>query len=200
MTQWENLPEPVPERQPATVTPSWSGFSADPRQPENQPLRASDADRDFTTRLLDQARAEGRLDAAERDARASQALASRTLGELGPLVSDLMVPAASAPPAGAAAGRPGQASAMVRGWLGLAILLNGIWLITVVATGHFIYYWPIWPMLGTAIPLFFAFTAGGNQGGQAGHRAGRTRNRDERRALRDERRGELPPPPESDLR
>lgn len=204
MTQWENLPEPVPERPVGRVIPSWSGFSADPRQPENQQLRASDADRGFATRLLDQARAEGRLDADERDTRASQAQASRTLGELAPLVSDLMVApsaaAAAAAPFAPPAGRPGLPAGFLRGWVGLAVLFNAIWLITVVTTGHLLYYWPIWPMLGTAVPVFMAFAFGGGQGSQAGYHAGRGRARDERRTLRAERRGELPAPPEEDLR
>jgi hypothetical protein len=210
MTQWENLPEPTPERQVARVTPSWSGFSADPRQPGNQPLRASDADRDFATRLLEQARIEGRLDATEYGARASQALASRTLGELGPLVSDLMV----GQPAPFASPRQGPPPGFLRGWVGLAVLFNVIWLITVVTTGHFLYYWPIWPMLGTGVPVFMALMFGGSRnpdwaGQRAEYRAARHQARAERHALRHQgralQRGQVPPqlpppPPEQDLR
>ena len=36
------------------------------------------------------------------------------------------------------------------GWLGLAVLFNVIWLFS---SGIGSYYWPIWPMLGTAVPL-----------------------------------------------
>ena len=35
-------------------------------------------------------------------------------------------------------------------WLGLALLFNVIWL---YSSGLDSYYWPIWPMLGTAIPV-----------------------------------------------
>jgi hypothetical protein len=151
MTQWENLPEPRPDRPVQPVTPSWSAFTADPRVPANQHLRASDADRDVATRLVQQARAEGRLDAAEHDERALQAASARTLGELEPVVSDLMV--ASAAP-GPPAGRPrAQVARVVTGWVGLAVLFNAIWLMTVLTTGHLLYYWPMWPMLGTGIPV-----------------------------------------------
>jgi hypothetical protein len=35
-------------------------------------------------------------------------------------------------------------------WLGLALLFNVIWLFS---SGLGSYYWPVWPMLGTAIPV-----------------------------------------------
>jgi hypothetical protein len=113
MTQWENLPEPRPERPVGPVAPSWSGFTADPRVAANQHLRASDADRDFATRLIQQARVEGRLDAAEHDERTLQAANARTLGELAPVVSDLMV--ANAAPGLVTDRAPAQAARVVLG-------------------------------------------------------------------------------------
>lgn len=222
MSQWENLPQPLPERPVAPVSASWAGFSADPRVPANQPLRASDADRDFASLLLSQARAEGRLDQAEHDARALAVSRSRTLGELAPQVADVMVAHAAAAPSG-----PGQnrfLRAGVAGWAGLALMFNAIWLMTVLTTGQLLYYWPMWPMLGTGIPVVIALLYGGSgteDAGRAARRAEYRAARDGHRALRDERkagrdqrradryearaalrRGETPPelPPGPDLR
>lgn len=213
MSQWENLPQPLPERSGGPVVPAWSGFTADPRQPANQVLRASDADRDFAARLIDQARLEGRLDAAEQAGRASQALQARTLGDLAPLVSDLMV-ANAAPAAATPQVRQGVRTA-VMGWAGLALLFNAIWLMTVLTTGHLLYYWPMWPMFGTGIPVLMALAFGASRNAEwdaqrSAYRNARHQYRDERHALRHQRRAlrhgvvppqlPPPPPPEQDLR
>jgi hypothetical protein len=68
----------------------WASFQHDPRDPAVAPLRASDADRDVIHRLLADAFADGRLDREEYDERSSSVLSARTLGELPPLVSDLV--------------------------------------------------------------------------------------------------------------
>jgi len=68
----------------------WASFQHDPRDPAVAPLRASDADRDVVHRLLADAFADGRLDRDEYDERSATVLAARTLGELPPLVSDLV--------------------------------------------------------------------------------------------------------------
>ncbi|SDN30471.1 DUF1707 SHOCT-like domain-containing protein [Actinacidiphila guanduensis] len=52
-------------------------------------LRASDADRDRVADILREALAEGRLDSAEHAERLDRLYASKTLGELEPLVRDL---------------------------------------------------------------------------------------------------------------
>lgn len=161
--QWENLPEPLPERPLTPLTASWQGFTADPRTPANQQLRASDADRDYATRLIEQARLDGRLTPAEQAERAAVAGRSRTLGELAPLVGDLMP---ATPPDPATAERARVRSAALRGWLGLAVLLNVIWVLTCLTTGRLLYYWPMWPMAGTAIPLFFTLMATGGWPGR----------------------------------
>lgn len=166
MTQWENLPQPLPERAApvAPVAASWSGFSADPRQPANQGLRASDADRGFAARVVDQAMAEGRLDQGEHAERLLRAAQARTLGELVPLVSDVMVASAARGVGVRARGRLARAG--LNGWLGLALMLNAIWVMTCLTTGQLLYYWPMWPMLGTGIPVLMALFWGGTADGR----------------------------------
>jgi hypothetical protein len=73
----------------------WRSFAHDPRDPAVASLRASDADRDVIFGVLAEAFADGRLDRAEYDERSTAVLGARTLGELPPLVADL-VPAVPA--------------------------------------------------------------------------------------------------------
>ena len=68
----------------------WASFQHDPRDPAVAPLRASDADRDVVHALLTEAFADGRLDREEYDERSTATLQARTLGELPPLVADLV--------------------------------------------------------------------------------------------------------------
>jgi uncharacterized protein DUF1707/cell wall-active antibiotic response 4TMS protein YvqF len=74
------------------------------RGPQDDPglsLRASDADREHVAELLSRAFAEGRLSTEEHSERLEATYASKTVGELRPLVADL--PVAFAPPTTAAA-------------------------------------------------------------------------------------------------
>jgi Domain of unknown function (DUF1707) len=68
----------------------WREFELDPRHPAFAPLRASDRDRDLVSRVLGESYAQGRLDREELDSRATALASARTLGELPPLVSDLV--------------------------------------------------------------------------------------------------------------
>jgi hypothetical protein len=68
----------------------WASFQHDPRDPANAPLRAADVDRGVVQQVLTEAFADGRLDREEYDERAGAALQARTLGELPPLVADLV--------------------------------------------------------------------------------------------------------------
>ena len=68
----------------------WRSFPHDPRDPSSRSLRASDADREVVHGVLADAFADGRLDRAEYDERSSALLSTRTLGELPPLVADLV--------------------------------------------------------------------------------------------------------------
>lgn len=68
----------------------WSSFDLDPRRPDNAPLRAADRDRDLIRTVLAAAYADGRLDREEFDERSEGVTAARTLGDLPPLVADLV--------------------------------------------------------------------------------------------------------------
>ena len=72
----------------------------------------------------------------------------------------------------------------LRSWLGLAALFNVIWLSTWLFAGVTpYYYWPIWPMIGTAIPALITWIGAGAAGRRAAEdpeaaRARRERDRD----------------------
>lgn len=68
----------------------WQRFAHDPRSPEFAGLRAADADRAIVLDGLSEAYAEGRLDADELAERIEATHACRTLGELPPLLADLV--------------------------------------------------------------------------------------------------------------
>jgi hypothetical protein len=125
----------------------WRQFDHDPRNPANRTIRASDRDRAVIETVLADAFAEGRITRAEYDERTDAALASRTLGELVPLVEDL--PVARAPRPGTTdiheqAVRKWQADRReaLLGLIGLSALLWTIWAVTM--WGEF--PWPLFPM------------------------------------------------------
>jgi Domain of unknown function (DUF1707) len=68
----------------------WREFELDPRHPSFAALRASDRDRELVNRVLGESYAQGRLDREELDARSATLASARTLGELPPLVADLV--------------------------------------------------------------------------------------------------------------
>lgn len=75
----------------------WAGFSTDPRGRAGRRLRASDRDRDHAASILANAYAEGRLRTEEHSQRLDAALAAEHLGDLLPIITDLVVPAPAAP-------------------------------------------------------------------------------------------------------
>ncbi len=180
--RWNNLPS-VPSR------PGWDHFSADPRT--NPTLRASDADRGVAASIVAEGYASGRLDADEHAERLDRALTAKQLGDLVPLIEDLPVAIAGPAPAPAAPTyQPrsgfGRLVAMLPSWwIGLAVMFNAIWLMTCLTTGRLLYYWPMWPMFGTAIPVVVAMLSGANHANQgAGPGVARYRRRVERTARR----------------
>ena len=152
MSQWQNPPHP--------------GFSVDPTVAPK--LRPSTSDRDYADTTLRLAHADGRLTETELAERVERADSATSLGELNDLIADVTLPSAvgpdsrllpveSSPPPIVRSLAPERRSApqlvMARSlvsWLGLALLFNVIWLFS---SGLGSYYWPIWPMLGTAIPV-----------------------------------------------
>lgn len=180
--QWQNLPVPPNSGGPSNSGGEvWTAFSADPREAQYQHLRASDADRGNAASLLADAHADGRLDRDEYEQRLSQAMSAKSLGELVPVLDDL-TPQRPSADQGDQACMPGMLTArnarasiagLPRWWLGLAVMFNLIWLLSVLGTGGWIYYWPMWPMLGTAIPVILGWINGGARG----------ERHDERRAL-----------------
>lgn len=138
----------------------WSSFTHDPRPPANAVLRASDADRDVVRQVLVEAYADGRLDRDELDTRSAAAAAARTLGELPPLVSDLVarVPHAYAPtlvPADelqrrAVAKYESERREAFLGFLGPSLICVVIWFVLGMGSGFF---WPAFVIAGTGIHL-----------------------------------------------
>lgn len=125
----------------------WGQFEHDPRSPANGRIRASDRDRAVIETVLAEAFAEGRITRAEYDERTEATLASRTLGELVPLVEDL--PVAHSPRASSRS-HQNQALRMwesdrreaLIGLIGLSALVWTIWALT--TPGGF--PWPLFPM------------------------------------------------------
>lgn len=127
-------------------TEVWSQFEHDPRAPANRNVRASDRDRALIETVLADAFAEGRITRTEYDERTDAALASRTLGDLVPLVSDLPVahgPRSTPTDLRQQAVRKWQSDRReaVLGLIGLSVLLWTIWALTM--WGDF--PWPLFP-------------------------------------------------------
>ncbi len=168
MSEWQNPPRS-------------NGFSVDPVTAPQ--LRPSDADRTYVESTLHAARAEGRITETELAERVDRTGSATTLGELLNLIDDVSVPTVAgpdsarlpipAPPAPMPMPMPvpppdyrrGAQMALPRaiaGWLALALLFNVIWIMS--SPGG--YYWPIWPMLGTGMPvigLVISLIGGGPQ-------------------------------------
>jgi hypothetical protein len=138
----------------------WREFAHDPRSPEFAPMRASDADRDIVLRTLADAYAEGRLDPVEYDERADTVTSAKTLGEL-PVVLDDLVPMAGVPYGGSssldirtidelavAKWEKSRRDAFM-GFLIPTLICWVVWGLTMFGG----FPWPVFPMIGTAIPL-----------------------------------------------
>jgi len=137
----------------------WSAFSADPRDPASADLKATDADRDVAADALREAYADGRLTRHEYDERSATALGARTIGTFLPLLVDLL-------PAGQAAAihDPSadlRAKAVQRyerdlhdarnGWMFVSVVTLVIWGVTSLASGQWLFFWPVFPIVGVGI-------------------------------------------------
>lgn len=137
----------------------WQSFRLDPRDPQHTSLRASDADRAIVSSVLADAYADGRLTAEEYDERESANLAARTLGELPPLLADLVTVAAPAPARPAAHThaqlRREATMAQLREVLNVALASSSLFFLCVVIwlfTGDGLHdFWPKWALIPTVL-------------------------------------------------
>jgi len=131
----------------------WQRFEHDPRREENARLRASDRDRDVVNDVLGTAYADGRLTPAELDERSDRVVQAKTLGELPPILDDLVAPSGSALPAmadlRAEAERRyrSQRQQALFNFLGPSLICWVIW--AAVMFGGF--PWPAFVMIGTGL-------------------------------------------------
>lgn len=107
-------------------------------------MRVSDADRERVCGLLREAFAEGRLTTEEFHERTAAALAAKTEADLVPLTADLPAPAPAAPVVRSPYRR--ELRSLWTAWASMAVLLNAVWLLTMITSSHCVPYWPIWPL------------------------------------------------------
>ena len=107
-------------------------------------MRVSDADRERICARLRDAFAEGRLTAEEFHERTATALAAKTEGDLLPLTADLPAPTPAAPVVRSPRRR--ELRRLWTAWGSMAVLLNVVWLLTVITSSSLEPYWPIWPL------------------------------------------------------
>lgn len=119
----------------------WRGFAYDPRDPAHAGLRASDRDRDLVAGMLATAYADGRLDRGEHEERAGEAARARVLGDLPPLVVDLVAASTSRTSLAVRAEQTwrGRRDGALFGLIASALVCWGIW----VALGADDFPWPI---------------------------------------------------------
>jgi hypothetical protein len=145
----------------------WERFEHDPRRSENAPLRASDRDRDVIRDVLGTAYAEGRLTRDELDERTDHANAARTLGDLPPLVKDLVttststrVPMTSDDRHRAAELKYRQQRQQAFGAFLVPTLICWVIWVSVLFGGHGTPFpWPVFVTLGTGIRWFQLLTS-----------------------------------------
>ena len=108
--------------------------------------RASDGERELIVEWLTSAFVEGRLDLVEYERRVESALRAVLIGELDRLITDL--PAPFRPPSVPSAEREPrwEHADEWRWWLGIAVLLTGMWGATVLIGGELVPYWPLVPL------------------------------------------------------
>jgi hypothetical protein len=177
----------------------WREFAHDPRSPEFAPMRASDADRDIVLRALGDAYAEGRLDRSEYDERADAVHAAKTLGELPGMLDDLVPTSALVPHLGVLDTRTVEEQAIAR-WertrreAFMAFLIPTLicWVVWLLTTGPSGFMWPVFPMIGTAVPLMGTMVQKKDMIESNKRRIVRKHEKD----LRRQQRKQLPPPPE----
>ncbi|MFB9311948.1 DUF1707 SHOCT-like domain-containing protein [Nocardioides plantarum] len=151
----------------------WSTFPIDPRERAHAGLRASDQDRDRITEVLSSAFADGRLGHDELEERMSAVAGARTLGELPPLVADLvpLKPTPARSPKSLVGVSPAELQrraedewrerrrAAALSFLGSALVCWSVWIAVHVGTdgGDF-----PWPLIVNAVTLLNVVRVVGN--------------------------------------
>jgi heme exporter protein D len=127
----------------------WERFSLDPRLAQHQHLRASDSDRSMVHELLADAYAEGRLTSDELSERTDTVNRAKTLGELPPVIGDLVssVPARSDLRTEAERRYRAQRRQAWSNFLVPTLVCWAIW--ALLGAG---FPWPAFVTIGTALP------------------------------------------------
>lgn len=142
----------------------WTGFAHDPREAAHAGLRASDRERELVRQVLAAAFADGRLEREEYDERSDAVAAARTLGDLPPLVADLVPlhpvvrrPSDALVQAGpddlrrrAVATWEAERRSAVLGLVGVSLVCWAIWTATSFSGGGFDADFP-WPLIVSAV-------------------------------------------------
>jgi hypothetical protein len=135
-------------------------------------MRAGDSERQAVADRLKTALDEGRLELHEYDERLQRTYAAKTYGELDSLLTDLPgpVPAQQSrvqpyePPAvprpAAEAGETATPGAppFLASYAGVVVICFVIWGISCVASGDFIYPWPLWMLIPLVFGVLSRFT------------------------------------------
>lgn len=103
-------------------------------------LRATDKDRERVRRRLESARRSGELTQAEYEQRSLAVDRARTYGSLGELTHDL------ADDPGPALERRRRVPPITKPWITVSIITVVVWLLSSVASGGLVFFWPMWPI------------------------------------------------------
>lgn len=133
----------------------WSSFTHDPRDGQYAGIRASDQDRAVVHQVLAEAYADGRLDRDEYDERSGRVERVRVLGDIFPLLVDLVPPRLSTDRSLAHASRRDLEVLAERHWrfkrreaafsfLGASLVTTAIWFATSWSSGGWdpYFFWP----------------------------------------------------------
>jgi hypothetical protein len=114
-------------------------MSYQPSTSHSPASRVSDAERDSAVEALTGHVSTGRLSIDEFDARAARVYSAVTRADLTSVFDDLphMVVEKGVPD-------PAQRDHQVALWAGIGVLCLVIWGISSIATGGFLYFWPMW--------------------------------------------------------
>jgi len=144
----------------------WSSFTRDPRDRQHQALRASDHDRLLVQQVLTDAYADGRLDREEFDERSEAARTVRTLGDIDPLLKDLVASRPPSPDSLVQASRTDLERLAHRHWqtkrreavfsfIGASTVTTAIWFLTSWGKDGFqpYFFWPAFVIVFSLLHL-----------------------------------------------